>query len=48
MPSVAAAIPKEIDGANKELAKGEEQLANGKPEDAIEHYKNAWKQAVKA
>ena len=39
---------KEIDGANKELAKGEEQLANGKPEDAIEHYKNAWKQAVKA
>jgi hypothetical protein len=37
-----------IDGANNELAKGDDQLANGKPDDAIEHYKNGLKQALKA
>ena len=40
--------PKKIDEASKELAKGDEQLARGKADGAIEHYKNAWKQASKA
>jgi hypothetical protein len=39
---------KKIDGANNELAKSDDQLANGKPDDAIEHYKNGLKQALKA
>ena len=40
--------PTKIDEAGKELAKGDEQLAQGKPDDAIEHYRNTWQQAFKA
>ncbi len=40
--------PKKIAEANKELAKGDEELANGKFDEAIEHYRNSWKQALKA
>jgi hypothetical protein len=40
--------PKDIEKAMEELTKGGERAAQGKYDDAIEHYKNAWKSANKA
>jgi hypothetical protein len=34
--------------ANRELAKGDAELASGKPGDAIDHYRRAWKHALEA
>src|ERR1051325_10730704 len=39
---------KEIAEANKELANGDNEASKGKPDNAIEHYRNAAKHAVKA
>ncbi len=43
-----AVDPGDIDEANKELDKGNSEVAEGKYGSAIEHYKNAWQHAVKA
>jgi hypothetical protein len=40
--------PKEIKEAEKEFAKALEELANGNPKEAIEHFKHAWEHAMKA
>ena len=40
--------PKKIAKANEELAKGDSDNTDGKPDNAIEHYRNAWDQALKA
>jgi parallel beta-helix repeat protein len=39
---------KKIDKANEELGKGDARILDGKFTDAIEHYRNAWKQAIEA
>jgi hypothetical protein len=39
---------KEIDKANKEMGKAADELDKGHPDAAIDHYKNAWKHAMKA
>jgi uncharacterized protein YjiK len=44
----AGAAAKKIAEAQKELAAGANALAQGKPGEAIDHYKNAWKTAVDA
>jgi hypothetical protein len=44
----AGGDPKDIAKANEELAKGDSEAADGKYTDAIEHYRNAWKHALKA
>ncbi len=38
---------KEIDKAEKEMSKAQENLQKGKPDKAIEHYKKAWEKAQK-
>src|SRR5262249_33225417 len=40
--------PKKLAEANGELAKGDRELSNGNPDNAIEYYKNAWKHALEA
>jgi hypothetical protein len=44
----AQADAKKIAEASKELANGDSEAASGKLESAIEHYRNAWSQALKA
>jgi hypothetical protein len=39
---------KDIDKANKELAKGDEEASKGKFAHAIEHYRHAWDKALKS
>ena len=39
---------KEIEEANKELAKGDADRTDGKLKQAIDHYKHAWEHAQKA
>ena len=39
---------KKIAKANEELAKGDSENSEGKPDNAIEHYRTAWDQALKA
>jgi hypothetical protein len=41
------ATGKDLDHALKELARGDAEVARGKPSEAIEHYKNAWKAVVR-
>ena len=40
--------PQKIGLANGELAKGDGELSNGRFDNAIEYYKNAWKHALQA
>jgi len=40
--------PKKIAKANEELGKGDSDAAAGKPDNAVEHYRSAWDQALKA
>ena len=40
--------PARIARARDELAKGNQALSRGRFEDAIEHYRDAWKHALKA
>ena len=40
--------PKKIAEAKKDLAKGDSEAARGRPDNAIEHYRNAWDKALKA
>jgi len=44
----AGGDPKKIAKANDELSKGDSEATAGKPDAAIEHYRNAWDQALKA
>ena len=39
---------KKIAEARKELAKGDSEASRRRPDNAIEHYRNAWRQALKA
>ncbi|HEX3085833.1 MAG TPA: thrombospondin type 3 repeat-containing protein [Pyrinomonadaceae bacterium] len=39
---------KKLAKANEELSKGDSEYADGKPDSAIEHYRVAWDQALKA
>ena len=41
-------MPRSSQKANQELAKGDADAANGKCDNAIDHYRNAWKHAQKA
>jgi hypothetical protein len=45
---VTGGDPKKIDHANQEMAKALEEIAKGHFDNAIDHFKNAWKQAQKA
>jgi len=38
--------PKKLDAAYQELAKGDAAQSMGRPYEAIDHYKNCWKQAL--
>jgi hypothetical protein len=40
--------PARVAKASEELAKGNRALSNGSLEGAIEHYRDAWKHALKA
>ena len=40
--------PKKLDAANQELAKGDAAQSMGRPYEAIDHYKNCWKQALQS
>jgi hypothetical protein len=44
----AGGKPKDIAKAGDELAKGDAERAKGKPEQAIDRYKSAWENALKA
>jgi hypothetical protein len=44
----ASGDTKKIDKANEELSKGDARTLDEKFVDAIEHYRNAWKHAIKA
>jgi hypothetical protein len=44
----ASGKPNEIKDAIKALAKGDDQAAKGKYESALEHYQDAWKEAIEA
>jgi hypothetical protein len=45
---MAGGDPKKLAAANKELAKGNDEAIKGHYGPAIDHYKNAWKEAQKA
>jgi hypothetical protein len=47
LAETAIADPTTQAKAQNELLKGDNELANGKPINAIEHYRNAWQQATK-
>ena len=40
--------PKKLAKANEELSRAIVKTPDGKPDNAIEHYRNAWDQALKA
>lgn len=44
----AGASGSKIEDARKEMTKAEKELADNKPDDAIDHFKKAWEKAVKA
>jgi hypothetical protein len=46
--TAAGGDPKKIAEANKEMAKAQDEISKGHFDAAIDHYKNAWKQAQKA
>jgi hypothetical protein len=46
--TAAGAAKKKLEHANKELAKGDTDVANPKCGDGIENYKQAWKLATRA
>jgi CSLREA domain-containing protein len=45
--NVGGGDPKKLAKANDELLKGDAEMNSGKPADAVEHYRNAWTQALK-
>jgi hypothetical protein len=44
--AAGGANPRRIDQAQKEVAHGDKDAAAGRPVQAIQHYWNAWSQAV--
>ncbi|HEY6261879.1 MAG TPA: HYR domain-containing protein [Nitrospiraceae bacterium] len=46
--TTAFGTPEKLREANKELAKGDQDIAKSKYENGIEHYRQAWKKAIEA
>ena len=46
--AAAGGNPKKLAEANKEMVKAADELAKSKPDNAIDHYQNAWKKAQKS